>query len=121
MPHFSINPVRHVFLHVNVVSTTSSRAAAGGPMKTVVDAFSNPVSLQGRPMVIDARRPSGDWEGTAIVGGRDSGAVVTRVERKGTAIVGGRHLGADVTRVERKGGYLLSAKSCASQSAACGR
>lgn len=39
MPHFSINPVRHVFLHVNVVSTSSSRAAAGGPVKTAVDAF----------------------------------------------------------------------------------
>jgi transposase, IS30 family len=50
------------------------------------------VSIEGRPRVVDARRRYGDWEGDTVVGARQSGAVVTLVERKS--------------------GYLLSAKSC---------
>ena len=50
------------------------------------------VSIQGRPQVVDQRRRYGDWEGDTIVGARQSGAIVTLVERKS--------------------GYLLTAKSC---------
>lgn len=50
------------------------------------------VSIEGRPKVVDNRRRYGDWEGDTIVGARQSGAIVTLVERKS--------------------GYLLTAKSC---------
>ena len=52
----------------------------------------NQVSIEGRPNVVDARRRYGDWEGDTVVGARQSGAIVTLVERKS--------------------GYLLTAKSC---------
>lgn len=52
----------------------------------------NQVSIEGRPKVVDARRRYGDWEGDTVVGARQSGAIVTLVERKS--------------------GYLLTAKSC---------
>jgi transposase, IS30 family len=52
----------------------------------------NQVSIEGRPKVVDARRRYGDWEGDTIVGAKQSGAVVTLVERKS--------------------GYLMTAKSC---------
>ena len=52
----------------------------------------NQVSIEGRPKVVDQRRRYGDWEGDTVVGARQSGAVVTLVERKS--------------------GYLLTAKSC---------
>lgn len=48
--------------------------------------------IGGRPAVVDRRQRYGDWEGDTIVGARQSGAVVTLVERKS--------------------GYLLTAKSC---------
>jgi IS30 family transposase len=50
------------------------------------------VSIEGRPKVVDARRRYGDWEGDTVVGARQSGAIVTLVERKS--------------------GYLITAKSC---------
>jgi IS30 family transposase len=50
------------------------------------------VSIAGRPKVVDARRRYGDWEGDTVVGARQSGAIVTLVERKS--------------------GFLLTAKSC---------
>lgn len=50
------------------------------------------VSIEGRPQVVNTRRRYGDWEGDTVVGARQSGAVVTLVERKS--------------------GYLLTAKSC---------
>jgi len=50
------------------------------------------VSIEGRPKVVDARRRHGDWEGDTIVGAKQSGAIVTLVERKS--------------------GYLLTAPSC---------
>lgn len=49
-------------------------------------------SIAGRPTVVDRRCRYGDWEGDTIVGARQSGAIVTLVERKS--------------------GYLLTAKSC---------
>jgi len=49
-------------------------------------------SIEGRPKVVDRRGRYGDWEGDTIVGARQSGAVVTLVDRKS--------------------GYLLTAKSC---------
>jgi IS30 family transposase len=52
----------------------------------------NRVSIEGRPKVVDARGRYGDWEGDTVVGARQSGAVVTLVERKS--------------------GYLIAAKSC---------
>jgi IS30 family transposase len=50
------------------------------------------VSIDGRPKVVDRRQRYGDWEGDTLVGARQSGAVVTLVERKS--------------------GYLVTAKSC---------
>lgn len=50
------------------------------------------VGIEGRPKVVDARRRYGDWEGDTVVGARQSGAIVTLVERKC--------------------GYLLTARSC---------
>lgn len=52
----------------------------------------NQVSIEGRPKVVDARRRYGDWEGDTVVGARQSGAIVTLVERRS--------------------GYLITAKSC---------
>ena len=52
----------------------------------------NQVSIEGRPKVVDARKRYGDWEGDTVVGARQSGAIVTLVERKS--------------------GYLITAKSC---------
>lgn len=52
----------------------------------------NQVSIEGRPKVVDQRRRYGDWEGDTVVGARQSGAVITLVERKS--------------------GYLLTAKTC---------
>jgi IS30 family transposase len=48
--------------------------------------------IGGRPAVVDRRQRYGDWEGDTIVGARQSGAVVTLVERRS--------------------GYLMTAKSC---------
>ncbi len=52
----------------------------------------NQASIEGRPKVVDARRRYGDWEGDTVVGARQSGAIVTLVERRS--------------------GYLITAKSC---------
>ena len=52
----------------------------------------NQVSIEGRPKVVDQRRRYGDWEGDTVVGAKQSGAVITLVERKS--------------------GYLLTAKTC---------
>jgi IS30 family transposase len=54
--------------------------------------ISNQVSIEGRPKVVDTRRRYGDWEGDTVVGARQSGAILTLVERKS--------------------GYLITAKSC---------
>jgi IS30 family transposase len=52
----------------------------------------NQFSIEGRPKVVDKRRRYGDGEGDTVLGARQSGAVITLVERKS--------------------GYLLTAKTC---------
>jgi transposase, IS30 family len=68
------------------------RAGSRRPREDRRGRIPNQVSIEGRPKVVDQRRRYGDWEGDTVVGARQSGAVVTLVERKS--------------------GYLLTAKSC---------
>jgi IS30 family transposase len=63
--------------------------------------ISHQALIAGRPAVVDARRRFGDWEGDTIVGARQSGAILTLVERKS--------------------GYLLTAGSCDRTAARMGR
>jgi transposase, IS30 family len=68
------------------------RAGSRSPREDRRGRIPNQVSIEGRPKVVDQRRRYGDWEGDTVVGAKQSGAVVTLVERKS--------------------GYLLTAKSC---------
>lgn len=68
------------------------RAGSRSPRDDRRGRIPNQVSIEGRPKVVDKRRRYGDWEGDTVVGARQSGAVVTLVERKS--------------------GFLLTAKSC---------
>lgn len=68
------------------------RAGSRKPREDRRGRIPNQVSIEGRPKIVDQRRRYGDWEGDTVVGARQSGAVITLVERKS--------------------GYLLTAKSC---------
>jgi IS30 family transposase len=42
----------------------------------------NQVSIDQRPLIVDAKRRFGDWEGDTVIGKNHQGALVTLVERK---------------------------------------
>jgi len=62
----------------------------------------NQVSIEGRPKIVDNRRRFGDWEGDTVVGARQSGAVITIVERKSGYLLTAKVRDRKARRVARK-------------------
>lgn len=78
------------------------RAGSRRPREDRRGRIPNQVSIEGRPKVVDKRRRYGDWEGDTVVGARQSGAVITLVERKSGYLVTAKTCDRKARRVARK-------------------